>query len=332
MNSRRALAGLLAILPLGALLVAASVLPPPERVPVHWSGRRPDGWASGAGLLTGAFTVAAVTAIVAAGAGLLQRAVPQAWSRWVVAAAGAVGWGAVAIYALTVWRTGVDGPQGVGDGWALLGIVLGLVAGVLVYAVHGRRSPTEAELRDLVPERSRVQALRGRAARPVEPWSTEVRSGLLRWLGIVVLVVMLLAAAPVWWIGESLWMALLLVVTALGTGGLALAWSHVRIGVDEDGLEVRSQVLPVRVSRIPAEQVAGADVQDLDPMRWGGIGLRALPDRTAYIIDGGPGLVVYKRDGRQLALQVTEGDPAARAGARTLLQAAGQRWAGSGSS
>ncbi|OLT44951.1 hypothetical protein BJF86_11020 [Serinicoccus sp. CNJ-927] len=76
-----------------------------------------------------------------------------------------------------------------------------------------------------------------------------------------------------------------------------------------------------------AERVAGADVQQLDPMRWGGVGLRALPDRTAYIVGpgGGPGIVVYQRDGRRLALQITEGDAAARAGAATLLQAAGQR-------
>jgi hypothetical protein len=101
----------------------------------------------------------------------------------------------------------------------------------------------------------------------------------------------------------------------------------VLLTVDEDGLKIRSRLLPVQVSRVPADRVVGVEVQDLDPMRWGGVGLRALPDRTAYIIDqaGGPGIVVHQRNGRRLALQVTEGDTAARTGARTLLQAAGQR-------
>ena len=234
---------------------------------------------------------------------------------------------------VTVWRTGVDGPDRVGDGWILLALLAGLLLGILVYVVHGRRTPSAKELAALVPERSRVQPLRGRAARPVEPWATEVSSGMLRVMGWVLLGVMLVVAVVIGLAGQSIWLSLVLVVTALGTGGVALAWSKVRISADADGLTIRSLVLPVRVSRTPAENIAGADVQVLDPMKWGGIGLRALPDRTAYIVDsGGPGIVVYKRDGRRLALQITEGDPAARAGARTLLQAAGQRLGASASS
>ena len=122
-------------------------------------------------------------------------------------------------------------------------------------------------------------------------------------------------------------MAPLLVLVGLGTGLLALAWSSVALTVDLDGLRIRSRVLPVQVSHVPAGQVVGVEVRDLDPMRWGGVGLRALPERTSYIIDqaGGPGIVVHQRDGRRLALQVTEGDTVARTGARTLLRAAGQR-------
>lgn len=202
----------------------------------------------------------------------------------------------------------------------------GLGAAWFGYAVHGHRWPSLAQVLARVPERARVQALRGRAVRPLQPWSTELDSGPLRVIGWGVLVV--LGGVAVWQlVAGSLVLTALLVLVALGAGLLALAWSSVLLTVDEDGLKIRSRLLPVQVSRVPADRVVGVEVQDLDPMRWGGVGLRALPDRTAYIIDqaGGPGIVVHQRNGRRLALQVTEGDTAARTGARTLLQAAGQR-------
>lgn len=326
MTSRRALAGMWAILPLPALLLALTVLPVPASVPTHWAGPTPDGWASGPGFAATLLTTSVLTALLAAGSALLARVVPPAWSRWALAVLAVVGWGAVALYVLTVWRVGVSGADGVGEGWALLAVLLALVAGWIGYAVHGRRLPGRGEVLAGVPERSRVQAVRGRGVRPVQEWSTDADSrtmGVIGWGTVLVL-----GAVALWqlWLG-SLLMGLVVALVALATGLLALAWSRVRYAVDAQGLQVRSRLLPVRLSRVPAEEVVGVDVQDLDPMRWGGVGLRALPERTAYIVDsgGGPGLVVYRSDGRRLALQVTEGDPAARDGARTLHQAAGQR-------
>lgn len=326
MNSRRALAGLLAILPLAVLLVASSMLPPPDRVPTHWGGRVPDGWTEGSAFLAQIFTIVAVAAIVSSGAGLLQRMVPQAWSRWLVTITGGIGWGAVTAYIVTVWRTGVDGPDAVGDLWALLVGLVGLLAAAAVFVLHGKVVPTAAELADQIPERSRVKAIRGRGVAEVAPWSTDLHSRTMLVLGLVVWLGMLAAAIFFWWAGEGRWSVLIVAGTGIVVGVFSLLWSQVRVSVDAEGLRVRSGVLPVGLLRIPAEQVAGADVQVLDAMRWGGIGLRPLPDRTAFMIDrGGPGIVVYKRDGRRFALQITEGDAVARAGARTLLQAAGQR-------
>jgi hypothetical protein len=307
------------------LLLSVTVLPLPARVPTHWSGRTPDGWTSGPAFLSASLTATVLAAIAAATIAVLRRAVPEAWSRWVVTAAAAVGWGAVLLYAVSVWRTDVDGPDAVREVWAMLAVAGGLAAGVLGYAVHGRRVPTLAQVRERVPERSRVQALRGRGVRPVDPWATDVSSTTLRVLGWVLLVVF--AATTVWVLvaGESLVLAVFVALVGGTTAALALAWSAVRLHVDADGLTVRSRVLPVRVSRVPAEEVVGVEILDLDPMRWGGVGLRALPDRTAYIVDGGPGIVVWKRDGRRLALQVTDGEQVAAAGARALLRAAGQR-------
>lgn len=326
MRHRRALAGLWAILPLPAMLAALSLLPVPPVVPERWAGPTADGYATGPGFAATLLTTVVVVALLAAGTALLRRVVPPAWSRWAVAVLAAVGWGAVAFYALTVWRVGVDGADRVGEGWALLAALLALVAGWAGYAVHGHREPPLAQLLATVPERARVQAVRGRAVRPLEPWSTALSSRTLRVIGVAVPV--LLGAVAVWqYLAGSLLLTALLVVVGLGTGLLALAWSSVVLTVDEDGLRIRSQVLPVQVSHVPAARVVGVEVRDLDPMRWGGVGLRAQPERTSYIVDqaGGPGLVVHRRDGRRLALQVTEGAAAARAGARTLLQAAGQR-------
>ncbi|GGK82496.1 hypothetical protein GCM10011509_33820 [Ornithinimicrobium pekingense] len=325
MNSRRALAGLLAILPLAALLLVVVVLPPPPRVPTHWAGARPDGWTAGPAFVSGVLTVTVLCAVAAAAMAVLQRAVPQAWSRWVVATTAAVGWGAVVLYAVTVWRTGVDGPERVGAGWALLAVAAALGAGAAAYAVHARRVPAPEELREQIPERARVQPVRGRAVRPVDAWATEISSTTLRVIGWGLLVVFAVVSVLTLVTGESLALVALVVLVVGGAAGLALAWSAVRVRVDAEGLSVRSQVLPLQLARVPSEGVAGVEVLDLDPMQWGGIGLRALPERTAYIVDGGPGIVVWKRDGRRLALQVTEGDAAARAGARALLQAAGQR-------
>lgn len=323
---RRALAGLWAILALAVLLLVIVALPAPERVPTHWSGARPDDWTGGATFTAVVMGVVAVASVVAALAALLRSMVPPAWARWVVAVAAATGWGGTLMYAVTVWRVGVDGPEQVREWWAMLAVLGGLVAGVIGYAVHGRRQPDVAELEALVPERSRVRAVRGSAVRPVQPWETTMTSRTLQVVGWGMLALFAVVGVVVAWTGESWVTTLVLAVTGLVAGGLALAWSVVQVHVDADGLTVRSGVVGLRLMRVPAEDVVGVDVQELDPMRWGGVGLRALPDRTAYIVGrGGPGLVVYKRDGRRLALQVTAGDEVARAGARTLLQAAGQR-------
>lgn len=326
MNLRRLLAGAWAIAPLAAVLVTLTVLPPPDRVPTSWSGPTPDGFTTGPAFASTVLTLAALAALGAAAVALLQRAVPQSWSRWAVAVLAALGWGAWLVYLLTVWRARVDGAEGMGAGWPLVAVAGAFLAGAVGYAVHGRRLPTAAELAAQVPDRARVRPVRGRAVRPVQPWETRLTSRTLQviaWLvagvaggmGVVALVQ-----------GQPWWLLLLLVLVGVGTWVIAWAWSAVRVVVDAEGLEIRSRTLPLRVARVPAAEVAGVEVAALEAARWGGIGLRALPGRTAYIVAlEAPGIVVHRRDGRRLALQVTEGDQVARDGARTLLQAAGQR-------
>ncbi|HLS45428.1 MAG TPA: hypothetical protein VK045_08330 [Ornithinicoccus sp.] len=66
-------------------------------------------------------------------------------------------------------------------------------------------------------------------------------------------------------------------------------------------------------------------------MKWGGIGLRWLPDRTAYIVRGGPGIVVHRASGRRFAVEVTEGQEVAEVGTRALLLSAARAAAGGSS-
>lgn len=329
---RRTLTGLWAMLPLALLLLALGLLPPPDRVPTHWSGRVPDGFASGPGFLAGVLATTVVCTVLAAIASVARRMVPPSWGRWVLSAVAGVAWGAALLYLITAWRVAVDGADGVREWWPLLALVGALLAGVVGYAVHGRWVPTAQQLADLVPERSRVQAVRGRAVESVEPWTSPVSSRTMQVLGWGLLAVFAAVAVGIVVLDQGVVLLVVVLLTGAIAGGLALLWSRVLVEVDSEGLRIRSRVLPVTVATVRAEDVAGADVQDLDPLRWGGIGLRALPDRTAYIADGGgPGIVVYQRDGRRLAVRITEGDHAARVGARTLLRAAGQRL-GAGSS
>lgn len=314
MNVRRALAGVWAILPLAALLVTMVLLPPVD----------PD-------LLAGVISTVVLTSLAAAAVAVLQGAVPRSWSRWALALLAGVAWGAWLLHVVAAWRAGLPEVAGVGQEWTLVVVVGGALAAAVGYAVHGRRLLTPAQLHDLVPERSRVRPVRG--GTEVRPWSTELESRTMVVLAWGVLVVFVAALAYVLVRGGGLGAALVLALVGVGTWALALSWSRVTVTVDAEGLQVRSRVTPVRLAQVPAEEVVGAEVQLLDAMRWGGIGLRPGPDRTSFIVDaGGPGLVVYRRDGRRLALQVTEGDGVARDGARLLLQAAGQRLgAGSGS-
>ncbi|MGD8201727.1 hypothetical protein ACQE98_13790 [Ornithinimicrobium sp. W1679] len=301
---RRVLAGLWAMLPLALLLLT-----------LPWTARG-GGAAVDVGLLQTGLTATVMAALAAAGVALLSRVVPAGWGRWGLAAASALGWGGYAVPLLGAVAPGLR--------WTVVGVAA-VLAGWVGHRLHGSRALPRDQLLRRVPERARVQALRGRAVAPVPVWTSDVASGTLRVQGLVLLAVFGLTAVVVLLLGEGVLLTLGVLLFGLAGGGLALAWSRVTLRVDEDGLQVRSGVLSARLLRVPAGDVVGVEVLDLDPMAWGGIGLRPLPDRTSYVVDAGPGLVVWRSDGRRLAVQVTEGDRAARAGARALAQAAGQR-------
>lgn len=121
----------------------------------------------------------------------------------------------------------------------------------------------------------------------------------------------LLAAAG----AACLALGVLLAVNGPGTSGLAplvmsvvgcltvgllvlfgtIAFTHVAVRIDDEGVHVRCGHIGVPRRRIPLEQVSGAQLVPLiSPRGWGGWGYRWRPEKgTAVVVRRGPGLVIY---------------------------------------
>lgn len=318
------------MVPFAALLVAATLWPAPSRVPTHWSSDLPDGFSTGGGVFAVAVSIAGFCAIAAALVAVLTVVVPAVWSRWIVTLLAGVAAAAAATYGAAAWGTHVAGaPEKVHLVWSLTPLVAGLAWAVVAHLLHRTEPVDRQTVIDTVPERSRVVPV---AEGTRVPWATAVRSGTLLGLTIFVGVVLTVTTVLAWW--SSVWLGVLLAVVTVAATVLTAAWSRVEISVDDEGLVLRSQVLPLPFAllRVAAEDVVGVEVADLDPMKWGGIGLRWLPDRSAYIVRGGPGIVVHRASGRRLGVEITEGEEVAAAGTRALLQCAGRALATRGHS
>lgn len=322
--TRRWSAGVWAILPFALLLLSVSLWESPGTLPTHWSADLPDTLSSGARVFSVALSLSGACAVLAALASLLSAWVPPIWHRWLTALLAGVGAAAAAAYGALAWGTHLAGsPSQVHVVWALVPVVLGAVWGGLAYLAH-RPVPVDREhVREAVPERSRVVPVDAGAV--VAPWATRLDSGTMRVTAVFVGVVLTLTAVLSW--SSTPVLGVTITPVAVATVLFVLAWSRVEARVDDAGLTMTSAVLPVRLLRVAAEDVVGVEATDLDPMRWGGIGLRWLPGRSAYIVRGGPGLVVHRASGRPFGLEVTEGDAVAAAGARALLGVAGQAMA-----
>lgn len=316
----RLLATTLAILPFGLLLIAVNVWPQPTHVPMHWSSDLPDRVGTAAGLFAVALSVAGACAVFVALVAVLSAVVPALWARWLTTLLAGVGATAAATYGGAALGAHVSGgAERVHVIWAIVPFVIGLLFAVAAYVVYGREWTDRAQVIESVPERSRVVPVPG--GTPLAPWATTLRSGTMTGTAIFVAVVLTITTVVSWM--SSIWMGLLIALVSVAAVGLTLAWSRVEVAVDEEGLVIRSLLAPVTLMRVAATDVVGAEVLDIDPMKWGGIGLRWLPDRTAYVVRGGPGIVVHRVTGRRFAVEITEGEEVAAAGARALLQSAG---------
>lgn len=100
-------------------------------------------------------------------------------------------------------------------------------------------------------------------------------------------------------------------VIALPLAALAVAaFGQVRATVGPRGLTVACGWLGWPRLRVPIEDVADVLVEDVEPMSYGGWGLRQVPGVTAVVVRRGEGLRVERHEGRTLVVTV---DDAARA-------------------
>lgn len=323
-----------AMLPMAGLLSASALLPPPSRLPTHWgAGGAVDAVGSGGAVLSTALTATVVAVVVAAlVAGLSGLVGPHA-SRVLLAGCGGVGAGAAMAYVLTVVGLRVSGSaESVGVWWPLGALPVALGWAWAGWVLHGEGRPDRDEVWSRVPELDRVVPAPG-SPPPVQlPWSSPTGSPSLRWVTVLVAVIVVLSAVLLAASGSG-WRSVLAVsLVGAGTAAATFALTRVEVIVDASGLRVRSQRLPVTVLRVAAADVLGVQATGLDPMAWGGWGLRWLPGSTAYIGSGGPGIVVHRRSGRRLAVELSEGEQAATVGAAVLRAVAAQALAGTASS
>ncbi|MDF3290218.1 hypothetical protein [Streptomyces silvisoli] len=100
------------------------------------------------------------------------------------------------------------------------------------------------------------------------------------------------------------------VVGCLAAGLLVLfgtiAFTHVRVRVDRECLEVRCGHIGLPRRRIPLDQVDSAHLApSISPRHWGGWGYRWRPEMgTAVVVRRGPGLVLDLGDGRRFTVTV----------------------------
>lgn len=281
-----------------ALVLLASVVLLPSSGPT----------APGAGVGIGsALALTFLSVIAAAVIAVLSAWLPAQASRWALSVCGAIA-GAGAGYVMSA--------PVVANPTLRLGLaaVLGIGWGSVVARLGARQQPPRAVLMDRIPERDRVQTPVSRSPGQQNPetvapaWSTSIRSRRMSRLavfGAVVFttaVVLSAGVAPWWWVG-------LLSLAGVVFCVFMLAWSRVSLRIDADGLSIDSDVIGRVLIHCRASEILGVGSTQIDPLDWGGWGLHWSRRHTAFVVAGGPGIVVHRSSGRALAIEIT--DPAA---------------------
>lgn len=106
--------------------------------------------------------------------------------------------------------------------------------------------------------------------------------------GVLCMVLMLVAKDPVATLSMTPVAAFcFLAVWFFGSG---------KVVVDDSGVRVYGGGV-LKMLNVTAEDVASAEAKDISPANYGGWGLRVSGKGTAFIIKGGPGLVVKRKKG-----------------------------------
>ena len=304
LSARRVLALLIGLVPLALLVLSAVVLAPRlgPTMASHWSALdRPNGFSS----TWLSFTVIAVitTALSVATVVLLVRVPARGIARlWVgmsvlVSTLVALSWVVTAVASASAPR--LDRAE---LGWGLIVLLAAVPLGVLAFwAVDGVDQP-------VVPASPVVPVALARGERIA--WVGRSGSALFLWLGVVVGVGGLLLLAvftrvegdqPVWIAGA---------VTAVA-GLSVLALADVTLSIDGRGLRLVSSLFRIPLFRIPLRDVSGVMVETIDPLRWGGWGLRFSGSGRAYVTGRAEGLVVGRTNGVPTAITIPHATEAA---------------------
>ncbi|MBT1003820.1 hypothetical protein KIH31_14545 [Paenarthrobacter sp. DKR-5] len=145
-------------------------------------------------------------------------------------------------------------------------------------------------------------------------------SGLVYWLHprstVYTLLVMMavsvgtLTALAAWWLG------VLVVLLVL----LAAAFLAARVAAGPGGLQVAVAGL-VRVLNVPASELAGAEEREVTARDYGGWGYRVTAAGSSYLVGSGPVVVVHRRGGPDVVVGTRSAERAAELAA--VLRAAG---------
>lgn len=93
-----------------------------------------------------------------------------------------------------------------------------------------------------------------------------------------------------------------------------VAFVHVAVCIDRDGLEIRCGHIGLPRRRIPWDQVDGVALAKVTPRHWGGWGYRWRPERgTAVVVRQGPGVVLELGGGHRFTVTVDDAEGAVRA-------------------
>lgn len=118
-------------------------------------------------------------------------------------------------------------------------------------------------------------------------------------------VLLALSAVPLWFV---VWPAALVA----GAWALVLAWVHVlTVRVDDAGVAVSWGPARWPRVRVPLVDIAAAEADRVEPLRWGGWGYRLTTGGRAAVARRGPGIVLTLRDGRRFAATVDRPEPGA---------------------
>ncbi|GGO96138.1 hypothetical protein [Wenjunlia tyrosinilytica] len=93
-----------------------------------------------------------------------------------------------------------------------------------------------------------------------------------------------------------------------------VAFVHVRVRIDREGLEVRCGHIGLPRRRIAWAEVDSVSIAKVTPRQWGGWGYRWRPDRgTAVVVRRGPGVVLELGGGHRFTVTVDDAEGAVRA-------------------